>query len=367
MKYRRMPIEKESPEELGYDTIKYNLAESSVSDVLLRDLQLDVQHLSLCYTHHRGHPQLRELVAADGNGINAEDVLITAGAAAALFMIATCLLTSNDHMLVVRPNYATNIETPLAIGCSITYVDLVFEQSWKPDLELIEKSIQPNTRYISITHPHNPTGMVMEEEELRRLIVIAEKYNVYLLADETYRDLTFGPLNPYLASVSEKVISVSSVSKAYGLPGLRIGWVITKDKALMEQLLAAKEQIFISNSVLDEEVALQFLQQKEMLFNVVKDSIREKFSILCDWITNEPGLEWIKPGGGVICFPRIKSAQPVTGKFYQQLLHTHSTMVGPGHWFNMPDHYMRIGYAWPKKEDLISGLKAISLALKEVC
>ncbi|HEX5097195.1 MAG TPA: aspartate aminotransferase, partial [Acidimicrobiia bacterium] len=121
MRYRRMPIEIESPEQLGYDTITNNLSESSVADRRLRDLGIDVDldELLFCYGDHLGDPRLREAVAALGDGLRADDVLVTTGAAAALFATATSLLERDDHVVVVRTNYATNLETPRAIGAAV--------------------------------------------------------------------------------------------------------------------------------------------------------------------------------------------------------------------------------------------------------
>ena len=366
MIYKRMPIEKESPEETGYGNIRYNLAESSVSDYVLTDINLKVRELSLCYTDHRGKPELRELIISDQDNLQGNDVLLTVGAASALFIVASSLLSVSDHLVVVRPNYATNIETARAIGCAITYIDLEFEKGWQPDIAGIEKAIQSNTKYISITHPHNPTGIVLSRDSLDAIIRIAEQKNIHVLVDETYRDLCFSVPYPLAASLSRNAISVSSVSKAYGLPGLRLGWLVTRDEKLMEILLAAKEQIFITNSVLDEEVAFQFLKEKESHWKMIKQHIGVNYSILEKWIANEYRLEWVKPGGGVVCFPRIKNADRFsTQKFYDLLLNKYGTLAGPGHWFEMPDHYMRIGYAWPKTDELVKGLEGISKALDE--
>jgi aspartate/methionine/tyrosine aminotransferase len=366
MIYKRMPIEKESPEELGYGNIRYNLAESSVSDFLLKDLSLKVGDLSLCYTDHRGKPELRELIIAGHDNLRAQDVLLTVGAASALFIIASSLLSKDDHLVVVRPNYATNIETPRAIGCSINYIDLEFEKGWQPDITTIEKAIKENTKYISITLPHNPTGTVLSRENLEGILKIADQRNIYVLVDETYRDLSFNDPYPLAASLSRNAVSVSSVSKAYGLPGLRLGWLVSQDEKLMETFLAAKEQIFITNSVLDEEVTFQFLKEKENHWKVIKQHIGVNYSILEKWMEKESRLEWIKPGGGVVCFPRVKnSGEFHSERFYDLLLNRYGTLVGPGHWFEMPDHYMRIGYAWPKTDELINGLESISNALDE--
>src|SRR6478609_7126756 len=135
MRYRRMPIEVESPEQLGYDTITNNLSESSVTDRRLSDLgiDLDLDDLLLCYGDHLGDPVLREAVASQGEGLTADDILVTAGAAPALFAVATSLLEPGDHAVVIRTNYATNLETPRAIGAVLDIVDLRFDDEWQLD------------------------------------------------------------------------------------------------------------------------------------------------------------------------------------------------------------------------------------------
>ena len=366
MKYVRMPIEIESPEQLGYDTIECNLAESSIQDAVFQDLKLNLDKLVLAYGHHLGTPALRETLAQPYTSISADDVLITAGAAAALFIVATSLLDKNDHLIVMRPNYATNIETPKAIGCEIDFVDLSFEKSVAPDIKFIESLIKPNTKYISITTPHNPTGTVISEEALLQLIQLTEKHKCYLLVDETYRDLTFSIQLPLAATLSDRVISVSSVSKAFGLPGIRIGWIITRNKKLQEIFLAAKEQIFLCNSVVDEEIAHQFLKHKSQQMPAIQQKVAGNFEVLKSWMEHQPHLEWVAPEAGVICFPRMKKEIRInTDAFYNTLYNSYKTLVGPGHWFDMDKRYMRIGYGWPTKEALYKGLENITQALAE--
>ncbi len=366
MKYTRMPIEIESPEQLGYDTIECNLAESSVHDAVFQDLNLNLDKLVLAYGHHLGNPALREIIAQSYLTISPDEILITAGAAAALFIAATSLLDKQDHLIVVRPNYATNIETPKAIGCEIDFLDLHFENGFETDVQLIASLIKPNTRYISITTPHNPTGTVISETTMLQLIQLAEKHNCFLLVDETYRDLSINSLLPLAATLSENVISVSSVSKAFGLPGIRIGWIITKNKKLQETFLAAKEQIFLCNSVVDEEIAYQFLKNKASWLPSIRKKVNSNFAILNSWMEQQPHLEWVAPKAGVICFPRVKKSIRVNmDSFYDTLYTKYRTLVGPGHWFDMDKRYMRIGYGWPTQDSLIKGLENITQGLKE--
>lgn len=360
-----MPIEIESPEQLGYGNIECNLAESSVTDAILKDLDLNINDLVLCYGHHMGKPELCDLIAKEA-GVNADAVLLTAGAAAALFIVNTSLLSKGDHVIIAHPNYSTNIETPRAIGCEVEFLHLEFESGFRMNIEKLRSLIKKNTKLISLTNPHNPTGVMMKREELNAVIQIAEENNIHVMIDETYRDLVFGEELPVAASLSDKAITVSSVSKAYGLPGIRLGWLICRDKELMETFLAAKEQIYICNSVADEEIAYKFLLKKEQFFSTIRKNIESNYKILHDWLHRQNDLEFVLPEGGVVCFPRMREASKVNSeKFYRILNERYATYVGPGHWFEMDKRYMRIGFGWPKAEELKKGLENISLALKE--
>jgi aspartate/methionine/tyrosine aminotransferase len=199
------------------------------------------------------------------------------------------------------------------------------------------------------------------EEELRQLVALTAARGCYLLVDETYRDLSYdGPL-PLAASLGRHVISVASLSKAYGIPGIRIGWLITHDPKLQEVFLAAKEQISICGSVVDEWIAEQTLAKRSELLQPTLAEMRKRRQLVSDWIRQEPLLEWVPPQGGVVCFPRMK-ADP--SNFYRRLLENHGTYVGPGHWFEMPDTFFRLGYGWPTRAELEAGLDAISRALR---
>jgi aspartate/methionine/tyrosine aminotransferase len=364
MRYVRMPIEIESPEEYGYGNIRYNLSESSITDQSLASLKLSVPDLTLLYGEHRGSPTLRAQIIEGSTGLKPDDVLITGGAAGALFIISTALLSRDDHLVVMRPNYATNIETPRAIGCAISFVDLLFEEGFRLDLDRLEAAITPKTKLISVTCPHNPTGVMLSETELRQLVALAAKHGCTLVIDETYRDLSLAALLPVAASLGDHVISVSSLSKAYGVPGIRVGWLITTNPRLQEIFLAAKEQISICGSVINEWVAEQILARRDAFLTPTLTEWRRRLGRVAQWIEGEERLEWVRPTGGVVCFPRM-TIEPVGGTdgFYRRLLEQHGTYVGPGHWFEMSDRHFRVGYAWPNAEQFEAGLLGISAAL----
>jgi aspartate/methionine/tyrosine aminotransferase len=363
--YRRMIMEVESPEQIGYDRVKYNLAESSMSDRVLGELGIDLSSVKLCYGDHRGHPGLRELIAADGTEqIRADDVLLCIGAAGALFTAASALLTAGDHLVVAHPNYASNFETPRAIGAQIDYLHLRFDQQWAVDLDQLAASIRPATKLVSLTTPHNPTGTEIAPHDLERIVELVEESDAYLLLDETYRELAPAILPPWAAR-SPRIISVSSLSKTYGMPGIRLGWLICRDPNVMETLLAAKEQIALGGSVVDEEIALHVMAKRGELLPSARAHAADGFAIVKQWIASEPLIEWVEPTAGVVCFPRIVDGAAIEiERFHDVLNNRYGTFVGPGHWFEQDPNYMRIGYGYPTHEQLRVALNNVSKSLR---
>jgi len=366
MHYRRTPIEIESPEQLGYATIKQNLAESSFADRSLADYGIEgnIGELLLPYGDHLGSEQLRTLIASEEETLIPDDVLVTAGAAAALFIVASALLEPGVHALVCAPNYATNLETPRAIGADLELLGLRFEDRWRLDIEMVADRLRPNTRLVSVTYPHNPTGSMITRDDLLALVELIDRHPLAtLLFDETYRDLAYDGALPLATSLSPRVVGVSSMSKVYGLPGLRIGWLTCRDNGLRETLLAAKEQIFISGAVLDEELAVRVLERRAEILQLVHATVRNHLALVREWIEASHYFEWVEPQAGVVCFPRIRPDIEIDiDGFYRSVFHDYGTYVGPGHWFDQDRRFFRIGFAWPSREELALGLETLEKA-----
>ncbi|CAG7959772.1 unnamed protein product [Penicillium salamii] len=226
--------------------------------------------------------------------------------------------------------------------------------------------MRPETKIVSVTVPHNPTGTVISRQTLDQLVAVTKQRNCLLLVDETYRDVHYGTQLPVAASLGDHVLSVCSLSKSFGIPGIRLGWIITQNKKLQETRLAAKEQISVSGSVINEWIASDILSRREPLLQSTNAEMKIRVEMVRLWIEKEELLEWIEPAGGVVCFPRMKK-EPVGGldAFYNRLLTKYQTYVGPGHWFEMPDTFFRLGFGWPTGEELLGGMESISQALRD--
>ena len=243
MKFSRMLIEQEAPNLVGWEHMDVNLSESSVRDRSLAELGIDLGEMPLPYGHHFGDPRLRQVIAEQSGAANiaADDVIVTAGAAGALFLLSSSLLESGDRIVVEMPNYATNYETPLAIGADVVPIELSIEEGFAFDVSKYESAVTTETRIISVTTPHNPSGTLIPDGHLERLVALAEENDCYLIVDETYREMRYGGAPPVTASLSPRLISVSSMSKSWGVPGIRIGWLVCRDRALLDNLIAGKD------------------------------------------------------------------------------------------------------------------------------
>ena len=233
---------------------------------------------------------------------------------------------------------------------------------WQLDIERLAARVRKDvTRLISVTCPHNPTGTMFGRTTLDALVELAEQSGAVLLVDETYRDLTYDDLLPMAASLSPRAISVASMSKAYGLPGLRVGWAVCRDAALAETLLAAKEQMFICGATLDEAIAGHVLAERDRVLPPILDDARSRLAIVRDWMADQDTFEWIEPRGGVVGLVRFRSGVQVdAARFHEVLLAEHGTYVGPGHWFEVDDRHFRLGFGWPTHAELAAGLTGLT-------
>jgi aspartate/methionine/tyrosine aminotransferase len=270
------------------------------------------ESLTLGYTETRGLPALREEIAATYDNVEPEDVLCFAGAEEAIYLAMQVLLAPGDHAVVLTPNYQAAETLPLALT-EVTGVALREDDNWALDVDAVEAALRPNTRLVSVNFPNNPTGAVPDEAAWRRLVNLCEARGIRLFSDEVYRGLELDrPSLPQAADLSPTALSLNVMSKAYGLPGLRIGWLACRDRSLLDRLERAKHYTSICNSAPSEVLALIGLRARDRLLARNKSIVAANLPLFEEFFARRPDLfEWERPQGGCVCFPRYLGADGV--------------------------------------------------------
>lgn len=346
--------------------IKYDIGESAVKYLTFGQLGINIDALPIRYGYHHGRPDLRACLAEQYPGLSAKNVMVTSGGSEAIFLIASALLKPGDHAIIEHPNYPSLYEIPRSLNCEVDMLELHFENNFKPDLKQMDKLVRPNTQLVSLTHPNNPTGSMISLATLKDLIRWVEGHDLHLLFDETYREMAFESTLPPAATLSPKVISISSMSKCYGLPGIRIGWMVTQDEEVLDSALNIREQVTITNNAIGEEIALQVLKQKEKFLQKARTSILENRNIVSTWMEQQDDFEWVFPDAGVVSLPRIRAhVQVDPERLYRHLAEAYQTFVIPGRCFEMSNRFFRLGFG-SVPEEIRTGLNNLNKALNDL-
>jgi aspartate/methionine/tyrosine aminotransferase len=360
MVFTRMPLE------IWFDEyqfeVDYDIGESGMKFLSVKELGLDLNEIELRYGYHLGHPELRNEIAKQYSGMNNENVAVTTGASEGNFAVIGHLVGSKDHLVVEHPTYPSLYQVPRSLERDLSLLRLTWENEFRPDMDRLRKLVKSNTKLITLTHPNNPTGSVITKEELKEAIEITEGVGAFLMVDETYRDMMFDTPPPLAATLSPNAISLTSMSKTWGLPGIRIGWVVA-DTSIVEAIRAVREQVTICNSSVGESIALAVLKKKDKILAVRRKSMFANFKILKEWMDNQGWLEWIEPESGVVGAPRLTRGGS-TDKLCKLLVTKYRTFTVPGSSMELDGH-LRIGFGG-EHEELVKGLEQLHLALKEI-
>jgi hypothetical protein len=289
------------------------------------------EDLPLGYIETWGTPKLRSAIAATYKGIAADDVLAFAGAEEGIYCAMHALLTKDDHALVVTPNYQSAEQVPLSL-CATEGVALRPERNWDLDLDELAAKIRPNTKLISINFPHNPTGKIIDRATFDGLVALCRKHGIWLFSDEVYRGLEIDPARqlPAVTEVYERGLSLGVMSKSYGLPGLRIGWVLSKDHALLSQMERIKHYLSICNAGPSEHLAIIALKARDEVVGRNVALVRDNLKAVESFFAEYPGLfEWYRPDGGCVAYPRYLGQDGVEA-FARRLVEESGIVVLPG-------------------------------------
>jgi aspartate/methionine/tyrosine aminotransferase len=304
------------------------------------------QNLRLGYTESQGHPLLLEEVSRLYQHIPPENAIIAAPEEA-IFIAMQTLLRPGDHAVVVSPIYQSLHAIARSIGCEVTDWRLQPgpDRRWHLDINLLEDSLTDRTRLIVINFPHNPTGHMLTPGELDSVIEVARRHGLYLFSDEMYRLLEYEPADrlPPVCDLYEKGISLSGLSKTFALPGLRIGWLASQDKALMEGWLAFKDYTTICNSAPGEILGMIALQNKEQIVRRNLEIIRANLACAEHFFGGHADLfSWFRPKAGSVAFPEWLG-NGTAEQFCQAVLEKQGVMIVPGSLFDFPGNHFRVG------------------------
>jgi aspartate/methionine/tyrosine aminotransferase len=319
----------------------------SVSDLLALEPDADerLRELDLGYTEVPGSPELRTAVAGRYERIQPEDVLTLAAAEEGIFIAYHALLGTGDHVVVEAPAYGSAIEVARSTGAEVSLWRRRHEDGWAYDLEELERLLRADTRMIYVNSPHNPTGSQMPGAAFERLIEIARDRSIVLLSDEVYRGLEHDPADrlPAACDLYEQAISLNSVSKAYGLPGLRIGWLASRDPALIDRIRDLKLYTTICSSAPSELLVALALRHGDALVERSRQLVLSNLPLLDAFLDRRHDLfEWVRPTAGPIGFPVVAGGFDVQAWCEETAIKA-DVLLLPGAVYEEPRH-VRFGF-----------------------
>ncbi len=351
--------------------VDYNLAESGVIPLttgeLVEDPKLieDLLSTGLNYPQSNGILELRENIAALYPGATPDNIIVTTGAAQANFTTLWTLMEPNDEIVVMLPNYMQIWGIAQNFGLHLKSFTLQEELDWAVDIDELDRTVTEKTKLIAICNPNNPSGHIMTPEEMDAVVSVAERAGAWLLADEVYAgaERVTEETTPSFWGRYDKVLAVGSMSKAYGLPGLRLGWVVAPSETA-EQIWARQDSVTIGNTMLANILAAHALSPdvRPRVLARTRDYIRRGYSNFERWTQKHDGLfSWVPPQAAAIVFVRYQVKVNST-ELCDRLIHESSTYVVPGDHFGLDGH-IRISFGLPE-DYLLEGLDRVAAMIE---
>ena len=309
-----------------------------------------------------GADALRCAIAERWGDGDPERVMTTHGSSEIIFLVMHALLRRGDEVVVLHPCYHALRNIADSIGCKLKHWKLDFDDNFVPDIAAVKKLITPRTRMVVVNFPHNPTGATLTREQLEELIEAVSAVEAYLVWDSAFAELTYDsePL-PDPSLVYKRCITLGTLSKGYGLAGLRVGWCFAEPE-LLDQFVHLRDYTTLYLSPLVEVVAQRAVEKADVLLRIRLERARLNLDILNKWLAeHEDDVRWVRPRGGVTIFPQLLRIDDVD-QFSHRLARQYGTMVVPGSCFDQPAH-IRLGFGGPTLE-LQDGLLRLSALLR---
>lgn len=329
-------------------------------------LQRDLMELPLSYSEARGTKALREILASTYARASADDVLVTTGAIEANFLLFNALLERSDHVVAVSPAYQQLHSVPRALGAKVDLWSAVNEDGFAYDLDVLESLVRDDTKLIVINTPHNPTGAMLDHAQLDRVVEIADRVGAWVLSDEAYRwlEIPGGESLPApLHDRFERAISVGTVSKPFGVPGLRIGWFVANEE-IAQKAWGIRDYVSLSPAKLSDRVTQTIITERSAIFERNTKIIAENMATAIDWFAeNQDLVSWTPPRGGLLAMLRYNLDIP-SKELADRLAGEKGVMLAPGSAFGI-EHHLRIGIG--QRPDIFrEGLRRTAELLREV-
>jgi aspartate/methionine/tyrosine aminotransferase len=347
-------------------TAKYLLSSSDAESRTIQellDLEPGAQQRLLehwCgYTESAGAPWLREVIAGIYKGIKSEHVLVLSAAEEGIFVLYHALVGPGDHVIVETPCFESGLEVARSTGAEVSEWRRRFEDGWAHDLGALEKLILPNTKIIYINTPHNPTGLLMPADIFKQVIALAASRGIIVFSDEVYRELEHEPSQrlPAACEAYERGVSLGSMSKTYGLPGLRLGWLATRNADVLRRCLEFKYYTTICSSAPSEFLAALALRHRGTLVQRNLEIVRRNLALLDAFIQRRADLvEWVRPNASPIGFVRFKPERDVF-TFCEDVVRDSGVMLLPGSVYDQPRH-IRFGYGRKNMPEALANFEA---------
>lgn len=336
--------------------VKFDIAESGILPLSTQDLLnlepadtraatlTELLELPLGYSEARGTERLRETLAATYSGVSAEQILVTTGAIEANYLLFHELLDPGDHVIAPYPAYQQLYSVPRAIGCEVSLWPVGPETNYEYDLNRLEELIRPNTKLIIVNTPHNPTGAMLSPESAARVYAMAERVGAWVLGDEAYRWLAVpggAPFAKPMVEQGERGISVGTLSKPYGLPGLRIGWMVAPPE-IVQRCWGLRDYITLSPGKLNDALARLGLRHHDRIIARNTQIIEANLTAATTWMNaRRDYLSWTPPRGGLLAL--LKYDLPILSlELADRLAIEHSVMLAPGSAFGY-EYHLRLG------------------------
>ncbi len=319
----------------------------SVGDLLKleQNAQDDFSSLWLGYTESLGSPELRTQIASLYQKILPEQILVHAGAEEAIFNFMNVTLEAGDHIIVHAPYYQSLGEVAHSIGAQVTEWRGDSQNAWQLDLQFLRDHLTDKTKVVVVNFPHNPTGFLPNAKFLQELSRLSDNHGFIVFSDEVYRGLEYNPSHrlPSFTDLNERGISLGVMSKTYGLAGLRIGWIVTRNQKLFDALAAFKDYTTICNSAPSEFLATLALRHRDSIVKRNLNLIQENLRLLESFFSRHQGIfSWYGPKAGPIAFPRYLGES--IEHFCDELMQHAGVLLLPGTVYGDQSNCFRIGF-----------------------